>query len=362
MALHLLHGDSKSTDPYLIKKRLDELLKGIQREGNLNFATFDLSESGTAFTEIVTSALTIPFLGGQRVVVARSVKSVETAFKSLDDPDDDRKSKRGGTAEVILRAVEQLSELPDDALLILVEENDHLDGRTAFYRGLKKAGCIIEAFKGMWFDPVSSERRDRGQVVEFVQAEASKRGLRLDAGKAEHFALLVGSDRGTIIQELEKLAAYAGAGSRITDEDIKSVVTESYEAGIFHLVDTVGFGKTGEAFKVLGDILDRGAAPPYILAMIARQVRLIARVREALDAGASSDPRVLAGELKEAPFTITKVLKQIRSFPRFSYASVLEKLMTADVHMKRGTMPPKLALETLIAQLAGSSERAHPHN
>ena len=60
MAIYLLHGGSKSIDPFLIRKRLDELLEGIQREGNLNFATYDLHESGTSFQDVVASALTIP--------------------------------------------------------------------------------------------------------------------------------------------------------------------------------------------------------------------------------------------------------------------------------------------------------------
>jgi DNA polymerase-3 subunit delta len=354
MAIYLLHGDAKSIDPFLIKARLDELLKGVEREGNLNFATFDLSASGTSFSDVVSSALTVPFLGGRRVVVASGVRAVEALFRSKSDEEAQEEDgpDLSQAAAATLRAVGQLSQLPEDALLVLVEDTGHLDGRTPFYRALKKVGCKIETFKAMWFDPASGDTRS---AVDFVQREASKLGLRLSAKLAERFALLVGSDRGTILKELEKLALYAGTGSRLTIEDIEFVVTESYEAGIFHLVDALGYGNRSEAIKCLADLLDHGAAPPYILAMIARQVRLIARAREEIESGVPAHQESLAKALGEAPFVARKVLAQVNRFPRLDYPTVLEHLMEADVHLKRGTMPSRLALETLITKLTISA-------
>ncbi|MCX6644861.1 MAG: hypothetical protein NTY09_00665, partial [bacterium] len=80
MPVYLLQGDAKSPDPLLVRRRLAELLKGIKLEGNLNYQVFDLNESGTSIHDVVSSALTIPFLGGKRVVVARGIKSIEKFF------------------------------------------------------------------------------------------------------------------------------------------------------------------------------------------------------------------------------------------------------------------------------------------
>lgn len=346
MPIHLLHGDAKSPDPFLIREKLDKLLEGVPREGNLNFSVFDLSETGTTIFDVVSSALTVPFLGGQRVVVAKGVKSVERFFKKPDE-DETHEEDLGASGETIVRAVEQLGDLPDDALLIFVEENGHLDGRTAFYRALKKVRCVIDESKAMWFDAAAG---DTDNAVKFIQAEAGRLGIRIDGDAAERFATLVGSDKGSILQELRKLAIYAGPGASPTREDVEKVVTESYEAGIFHLVDVIGLRRTGEAMEVLSDLMDRGAAPPYILAMIARQVRIIGQVRELLESGVPSGD--VAKVMKESPFVIRKVLGQVRIFPKFDYARVLDQLMETDVHLKRGTMPAKLALETLIARLA----------
>ncbi|MFH1677061.1 MAG: DNA polymerase III subunit delta [bacterium] len=348
MAIHLIHGDAKSTDSYGIRSRVDELLKGVVREGNFNFASYDLAESSTSFPSVVADALTIPFLGGERTVVVKNMKVIDKIFSRKDDSVDEEPEKDlAGNAQTIVNSAKQLKYFPDKGLLLLVEENDHLDGRTAFYKALKEAGCRIETFKAMWFDPASG---DIDNAVNFIMNTATRMGIRIDSKAAERAAILIGSDRGTMIMELEKLALY-GAGRSLTARDVETVVTPSYEAGIFHLTDAIGNGKTAEAIEVLSDLLDRGAPPPYILTMIARQVRLIALVREQVAVGKKYDPNILAKELGESPFTIKKVLNQIRRFPKFQYAAALEKLMETDVHLKRGTMPERLALETLITRL-----------
>jgi DNA polymerase III subunit delta len=354
MAIYLLHGDEKSTDAFLIRARLSELLKGIPRDGNINFASFDLASSGTTFHDVVASALTIPFLGGGRTVVAVNAKAIDKSFAkkagkdSVDDESDEPdEEKSSGSGDDLVRSAEQLSHLPKEALLVLVEENGRLDGRSRFYKALTKAGCKVESFKGMWFDPASG---DTDKVVEFIKQQAAKLNLRLPDSHARKFAELVGSDSGAIIKELEKLQMYAGPGSRLSETDIEAVVTPSYESGIFQLCDLVGYGKTGAAIDSLKDLLDHGAAAPYILAMIARQIRLITRVREAQARGVKNNE--LAKELGESPFVIRKVQTQVRTFPRFEYPVFLELLMDTDIHLKRGTMPPKLALEELITKIA----------
>ena len=364
MPLYLLHGDSQSTDAHGIRERLDVLLKGIPREGNLNFTTYDLADSGTSFMEIVSSTLTIPFLGGKRVVVAKNAKVIDKSFRKPEpDPEsgaeEDVEENIPKSQESLLRAVEQLKSLPDNALLILVEEDGHLDGRTSFYRALKDAGCDIETFKQMWFDPASGNIRD---AVDFIQHEASVLGIRPDHKVAQTFAYRVGPNRSNIVNELKKLAAYVGPGNSPSIEDVEAVVTECYEAGIFSMVDYLGQGNTAMALKELDDLMDRGAAAPYILTMIVRQIRLIALVREVLPRPEFSrldwkeQPKAIGSELGEHPFVITKVLKQERTFKQFRYSQITELFMETDVHIKRGTMPSKppgkLALEMLITKLA----------
>ena len=370
MPIYLIHGDSKSTDPYLIRQRMDDLLDGIERDGNLNFTVYDLGETGTTIHDVVSSALTLPFLGGQRVVVAKGAKAIDKAFvgKTEEKEDEDVEDEDlGGRAEEIVNAIGQLKDLPKEALLIFLDENQHLDGRTAFYRALKKVikkvGGNIESYKAMWFDPAAD---DIGNAVQFIQSEASRMGLRLEAHMAERFARLVGSDRDTIMRELEKLALYAGSGSRLTDEDIENAVTPSYEAGIFQLVDLIGQRKGDRAIEALYDLFDRGAAAPYILTMIARQMRLIAQVREAIESGVSRSPKIMAKTLGQSEFVIRKIIAQERRFPPFHYSDILDMLMDTDVQLKRGTMPDvptpgkvkstpgKFALELLITQLTTS--------
>jgi DNA polymerase-3 subunit delta len=222
-------------------------------------------------------------------------------------------------------------------------------------KALKKIDCKLEEFKAMWFDPASGNIKD---AVDYIQKEASRLKIRLDYTTAKVFADRVGSDRGAIERELQKLAIYCGSGASPTVDDVSSVVTESYEAGIFQLVDYIGYNKTGKALDELADLMDRGAAAPYILTMIARQLRLIVQVQEAIEDGLPADDKTLASYLKIHPFVAQKVIRQARSFRNSDYKKMLEYLTEADVRLKRGTMASKvagkLALEMLITQLANA--------
>lgn len=361
MPVYLLHGDDKSCDPFLIRERLAELLKDIPREGNLNYSEHDLALSSSSFHEIISNAMTLPFLGTSRTVVVKNLKSFEKKYFStkseLKRPDDevaedDERQDLSEESEGIIRSIMRLSGISPDTLLIFVEENDHLDGRTRLYKSLKAINCIIETFKADWFDPASADIS--AELLTFVENKASSLGIRISADLAERFLELVGPDKGIILKELEKLALYAGKGSKITESVINSVVRESYEGGIFQLVDLIGYGRTEDALKRLSELIDHGAAAPYILSMIARQIRLIARIREAFASGASRNE--LASILGEPKFVIYKTLKQVGSFPAFDYPSLLELLMDTDFRIKRGLMDPRLALEILITKIISNYE------
>ncbi|HEX9746175.1 MAG TPA: DNA polymerase III subunit delta [bacterium] len=348
MAIFLLHGDSRNIDAGQLNRRLKKLLDGIPTEGNLNYSAFDLSEPGSSVQEVVASALTVPFLGGNRTVVARNTKVVEKYFRQKDE---DSEPSSGGESESIIRSIGQLTQLPDDSLLIFIEESGHLDGRTAFYKALKKAGCKMEEFKSMWFDPAAG---GIDTVTRFIRAEATRMNLRIDEKNAELIAYKVGPDSSRIVRELEKLAIYAGPGASITPDMIHDSVAESYEAVIFNLVDAIGMRNMPLAMEYFSNLMEHDTNEQYIITMITRQLRLIVRVREALAAGSVRDQKILGPQLGESTFTIGKILRQTNRFPRLNYPDMLDKIIETDYAIKRGKMAPRLALETLIVKLISS--------
>ena len=77
-----------------------------------------------------------------------------------------------------------------------------------------------------------------------------------------------------LTNEIEKLITYCN-GRVITENDIKQVTSCTREENIFALVDSILDCKRKDAQRLLYRLLNAGEAPPYILNMINRQLRLV---------------------------------------------------------------------------------------
>ena len=78
---------------------------------------------------------------------------------------------------------------------------------------------------------------------------------------------------------MEKLVQYA-AGRQIEEADVQALVSATQEANIFAMVDAILEGRPGRAQDLCATLLADGNAPVQLLAMIARQVRIIFQVKD----------------------------------------------------------------------------------
>ena len=99
---------------------------------------------------------------------------------------------------------------------------------------------------------------------------------------------------------------------------------------------------------------DSGA--PYILTMIQRQLRHLAVAREMLDAGASG--RRIGEALSLPYFALDKLLEQAGRYPQPRLQSAFQRVLEADLQVKRGVYDGELALELLVHDLAEPARRA----
>ena len=94
-------------------------------------------------------------------------------------------------------------------------------------------------------------------------------------------------------------------------QDVRLLVPEARQANIFHMVDALGQGNGQRAMALLHHMLDDGAAPLYLLAMIVRQYRLLLQVKDLVGRGLRS--AAIARELKQRDFVVDKLLRQARA-------------------------------------------------
>ena len=123
------------------------------------------------------------------------------------------------------------------------------------------------------------------------------------------------------------------------------------ETTVFPLVDAIVEGRPAAAIKLLRQMFrQESGAPPYILSMIQRQIRHLALAREMLEAGESA--RHIGETLRLPGFALERLLEQAPRYPAPRIKAAFQRLLEADLHIKRGVYDGELSLELLVHDLA----------
>jgi DNA polymerase-3 subunit delta len=187
-------------------------------------------------------------------------------------------------------------------------------------------------------------------LARWIKTAAQQRGSSISPAAIGCLAQLVGDDLWTLDREIEKLSLYA-AGRGIEEADIRELVAQVREASIFAAVDAILEGKVGLALRLLHQLRQDGREVSNIMAMLERQLRLLALAREL------TEQKVVHGELGHRlgipnQFALNKTLEQARRHSEKDIAWCYHRLLEADLSLKQGRMEPDLALEVLVGDLA----------
>ena len=121
--------------------------------------------------------------------------------------------------------------------------------------------------------------------------------------------------------------------------------------GIFAAVDAMIDGKPAAALRLLHQLREGGREVSTIIAMVERQLRLLALARDSMDEGLAQ--RELGQRLGVASqFVIRKTVEQARRHSWDDITWRYNRLLEADLAIKRGRLEPDLALELLVADQA----------
>jgi DNA polymerase-3 subunit delta len=122
--------------------------------------------------------------------------------------------------------------------------------------------------------------------------------------------------------EINKLALFT-LGRRIEERDIKTIVSSAQEANVFAMIDAIFDFKTGLAEQLLQRLLQRGAAPAYVLTMLSRQARMLVRAKELRNQGRSEiEVQNRLGLISE--FALRRTLEQADRYWKISFCSISE--------------------------------------
>ncbi len=313
---------------------LDEKKEGMGDQALLaaNTTTFDGQQM--TLDQLRAVCETVPFLGEKRLVIVNGLlerfeaKSKFSRQKKIT-PASNHQNEYKSLAACI-------SKLPDSIVLVL------MDGKIKSNNPLLRELSAKAEVKS--FPPLKD-----AEVRQWIKRRVTKEGGSISSPAVDLLAKLVGSNLWAMANEINKLVLFT-SGRSIEEDDIKMVVSYAQEANVFTMVDAILDFKAGVAEQLLQQLLQRGAAPAYLLVMLSRQVRMIVQVKELTKQG---KPKIEIQDKLALPseFVLRKALEQADRYPLARLKEVYHKLLEADLAIKTGKYGGELALNLLIAEL-----------
>ncbi|EPZ44319.1 hypothetical protein N007_11100 [Alicyclobacillus acidoterrestris ATCC 49025] len=152
--------------------------------------------------------------------------------------------------------------------------------------------------------------------------------------------------------ELEKLSIYA-LGRTVTVEDVRALVAQTMEETVFDWVDHVTQGRIGHAFANLQEVARQGYDALSLLAMLARQFRLMWFAKALGQRGMRMED--IAKQAKAHPFAMKVADKQARNFTLSAIERLICQAADYELAVKRGRRDAQQAIELLMLAAAGST-------
>lgn len=329
---YILHGK----DSYLLAVYLKSLKQSLGNDDMLEMNTTLLDGKQLDERELIDTCSAVPFLSSHRLVI---VEGLLGRFE--DDPGSGRSRKKAQARDK--KDVKQWQELanfipmmPETTVLILTDGK--LTDKNKLLGQLMPLATKIKSFP----------EKSTAQLKDWIIEEVKKNGTVISNEAIDLLVQLIGPDLWSMHSEIEKVITYKN-GQTIEVDDIKELTCYAREENIFNLVDTIIAGQASKAEYLLNNTLKKGAAPSYILAMIARQFRLILMARELQ--GKISRQQLMQKVGIRSDYVFDRLVRQARLYDMEELKEAYNNILETDIAIKTGRFNEDLAIGILVAGL-----------
>lgn len=171
----------------------------------------------------------------------------------------------------------------------------------------------------------------------------------------EELLLLHDGNLPVVERELEKMALYVGPGGRIDQAVVERLGVDGGSGNIFKFCDALSERRTVAALEILHAILRARVEGLRVLAMVARQYRLL--VRAAIPENRRLSAEALARALKVQPFVARKLKRQVSGWGVSELVKAFALFSRVDRQLKSSRLPNEIILEHLVLELTSNHRR-----
>lgn len=300
--VYLFYGQETYLKKHVISQIKELMFSGVNSE--FNIVVFDAEE--TEVSEIVNSANALPFMFGQKLMIVKNTHW----FKSGKSKDDDM--------NMLLDYIKN----PNPTTCLIFDAGEEIDKRKKIFKTIEKYGRVI-----------NFEKLNLREIAMWLDMKLKRYNKTIEPAARE---LLLGAASGImwLANELDKLINYVGDNSVISEEDVKQVVYFPLEYHIFNVIDAIGECRHEDSLKGIKTLLMNKEQPQVILAMVARQFRLMLLTQELMDRGLQANE--ITKQIKEKPYPVKKAMKLCKNFTKTQLINSIKQLSDLDLDIKTG--------------------------
>lgn len=311
----------------LVQRVVDTIIKKLSERtaGEVPVERYSFDEEGAG--DALLACQTMSLFAEQRVVVLRQCTPMLPNGKSKYD---------------VAGLERYLADPVQDQVLVLTVLGEKLDERKKLVKLAKK------------FEVVDCNTPKEPMMIEFLKQIAQNQGVRIEEAAVQELVRRSGS-LSAAYMELVKLRTYCDYAP-IRASDVMAVVAAPVEDNVFSWIDAVVRGEAQSAFDGLRDVERAGYDSIALLALMARQFRLMWYARS-LSASGQTDAAI-AAQAGAHPYAVKVAREQSRSFKSDTLTHLLTAAADAEYGVKSGRRDPQFALQYLVLlTLASTANR-----
>lgn len=333
--LYIIYGK----DDYRCHEALEKIKKNLGDQEMLSVNTSFFDSRLITLSQLKDACNTIPFLSPARLIIVDGLLGQFEPQYGTGRRSNRSREKTDSRLKELQNLAEYINQMPPTTVLVL------MDGELKNNNRLLKS--LLQQAEVKRF-----ARLGNVELGDWIQDKVKQGGGTIGHGAVDLLIRLIGGDLWTMTNEIDKLLAYS-SGHSITEDDVKQLTSFARETSIFALTDAILEGRKKVAEQLLHQLLREGAAPPYILVMITRQLRLIVMAK-------AMGNRLFRPEIRNklettSDYTLDKALKQSKSYTLERVRRAYHKLLEADIAVKTGKYDnSELVLDLLVMELCQS--------
>jgi len=323
--VYFLYGE----ETYLRDAAKDQIVEAaltgtLLRE--FNDSAFDLLTDD--IRDAIAAAEQLPLMSGRRVVVVKNLNKLEGRKKFDEEEDGDVSLSAQVLMDYLQRPV---------ATSVVIFTSDDIDKR-------RKYAKLLLASAAYEFKPLQQK-----ELPAWIRDYLRGLDTEIDSAAVGILTAALASDLVTVKNELNKLVAAALPSRRITVDLVEQLSRRSREHMNWDLTDSIVSRNRRQALRVLRNLLDDGAEPVLLTAVIAGTFRRMGLAKELSIRGASSGE--IFSEVRVPPFKQRDYLAMLNRIDPHKLSQMIQRIADTDLAIKTSKATPRMQMEMLVCEL-----------